>query len=139
MQYFLIIVLTTLSVWTIINILDKRGIREVDRIVHSQSAIYETIKHFIPQEMFKKPTIVTQSMKSSQKNMIKVLMDGAKAYWVVDNIFYVADVFNGRIDQSTIQPLDIYDLSKNELNKLMDILDALGKGKSPDDSSSTGN
>lgn len=139
MQYFLIIVLTSLFVWTIISISDKRGIRSVGKIVYSQSSIYEVIKNFIPKEMFDKPTMITQSMKSSQKNMIKVIVDDNKAYWVTDNVFYVADTVNGRIDQSTVKPLNTDNLSKHELDKLLSILDALTKGKKQDDSGSTGN
>lgn len=138
MKYFLIMGLTMFSVWTIINILDKRGITEIGKL-HSQSTIYESIKNFIPKPIYEKPAMVTQSMKNSQKNMIKVLMDGQKAYWFVENVFYTADTINGRVDQSTIKPLDIDSLSKNELNKLMDILDALGMGRNLNDNGSSGN
>jgi hypothetical protein len=60
------------------------------------------------------------------------------AYWTVDNVFYTANSINGRIDESTIKPIDMYSMSKKELKKMMDILDDLNKGVGPNDSSSAG-
>jgi hypothetical protein len=53
-------------------------------------------------------------------------------------VFYTANSINGRIDESTIKPIDMYSMSNKELKKMMDILDDLNKGVGPNDSSSAG-
>ena len=96
------------------------------------------IKDIIPKQMFTKPEMVTQSKKHAQKNMVKMIVHEGKAYWTVDNVFYVADSINGRIDEETIEPLDTTDMSTKEIEKMMDILDTLREGRGSDDSSSSG-
>lgn len=138
MVYFLIIPLTILFLWVIINISNKKKIKPIKKIVYSQSTIYELIKDFIPKQMFDKPKPITQSRKYIQKNMLKVVLADGRAYWVTDNVFYKADTVNGRIDESTIEPLDIFNMPKKELNKMLDILDNLKMGDGSNDSGSTG-
>jgi hypothetical protein len=60
--------------------------------------------------------------------MLKVVITEGKAYWTVNNVFYTANAINGRVDEETIEPLDIHNMSKKELAKMMDILDDLRKG-----------
>ena len=138
MEYILIVGLTLLLSWSIIKISNKKGIKDLKKIVYSQSTMHELIKNFIPKEMFDKPNVMTQSKKHNQKNMLKVIILENKAYWVLENVFYVANTINGRIDSDTVQPLDIENMSKKDLEKMLDILDSLRNGGGPDDSSSTG-
>jgi hypothetical protein len=98
------------------------------KIVYRQSHIYEMVKDVIPKEMFEKPKMIRQSHKHIQKNMLKVVITEGKAYWTVNNVFYTANAINGRVDEDTIEPLDIHNMSKKELAKMMDILDDLRKG-----------
>jgi hypothetical protein len=60
-----------------------------------------------------------------KKNIIRVAIVEKKAYWVHENIFYVADVVDGEIDNNAAQPIDAHNLSKKELDKLLYILDSL--------------
>jgi hypothetical protein len=101
--------------------------------------MHEIIKNVIPKEMFEKPKMIRQSEKHIQKNMLKVIITEGMAYWTTDNVFYSAKSINGRVDESTIKPLNVDKLSKKELAKMMDILDDLRNGVVPDDSGSTGN
>ena len=94
------------------------------------------IKDLIPSAMFKKPEMITQSRKYSQKNLLQVIISDGKAYWTKNNVFYIADTVDGRIVQDSIKPLDTENLSKKELDKLLDILDTLKKGKTDDSGSS---
>lgn len=128
MKYLLVVVLTTIFTWVILKISNKKGVKIFKKIVYRQSHIYEMVKDVIPREMFEKPKMIRQSQKHIQKNMLKVVITDGKAYWTVDNVFYTANAVNGRVDESTIEPLDIHNMSKKELTKMMDILDDLTKG-----------
>jgi hypothetical protein len=128
MEYLLVVVLTTAATWLILKISNKKGKKVFKKIVYRQSHIYEMVKDVIPKEMFEKPTMIRQSQKHIQKNMLKVVITEGKAYWTVNNVFYTANAINGRVDEDTIKPLDIHNMSKKELAKMMDILDDLRKG-----------
>jgi uncharacterized protein YeeX (DUF496 family) len=134
MEYFLIMVLTFGLTWSIISIANKRKINLFSKIKYRQSNIHEIVKNVIPKEMFEKPKKIRQSEKHIQKNMLKVIITDGMAYWTVNNVFYSARSINGRVDESTIKPLDVHDLSKKELEKMMDILDSLRNGVGQDDS-----
>jgi hypothetical protein len=57
----------------------------------------------------------------------------------LDNVFYTADAINGRVDENTAKPLDVENMSKKELDKMLSILDDLKQGVGPNDSGSAGN
>jgi hypothetical protein len=84
--------------------------------------------------MFERPKKIRQSEKHIQKNMLKVIITDGMAYWTTNNVFYSAKSINGRVDEETIKPLNVSELSKKELEKMMDILDSLRNGVVQDDS-----
>jgi hypothetical protein len=139
MEYLLIVGLTFIVSWSIIKISNKKRGRFLSKIRYRQSNIYEMVKDVIPKEMFDKPKVITQSQKHVQKNMLKVVITEGKAYWILDNVFYTANAINGRVDESTVEPLDIQNLPKKDLSKMLSILDDLRKGMESNDSGSSGN
>ena len=139
MEYLLIVGLTFIVSWSIIKISNKKRGKFLSKIRYRQSNIYEMVKDVIPKEMFEKPRVITQSQKHVQKNMLKVVITEGKAYWILDNVFYSANAINGRVDESTVEPLDIQNLSKKDLSKMLSILDDLRKGMESNDSGSSGN
>ena len=134
MEYFLIVVLTFALTWSIISIVSKRKINLFSKIKYRQSNIHEIVKDVIPKEMFERPRKIRQSEKHIQKNMLKVIITDGMAYWTTNNVFYSAKSVNGRVDEETIKPLNVNELSKKELEKMMDILDSLRNGVGQDDS-----
>ena len=139
MEYLLIVGLTFVVSWSIIKISNKKRGRFLSKIRYRQSNIYEMVKDVIPKEMFEKPKVITQSQKHVQKNMLKVVITEGRAYWILDNVFYTADAINGRVDESTVEPLNIQNLSKKDLSKMLSISDDLRKGMESNDSGSAGN
>jgi hypothetical protein len=139
MEYLLIVGLTFIVSWSIIKISNKKRGRFLSKIRYRQSNIYEMVKDVIPKEMFDKPKVITQSQKHVQKNMLKVVITEGRAYWILDNVFYTANAINGRVDESTVEPLDIQNLPKKDLSKMLSILDDLRKGMESNDSGSSGN
>ena len=139
MDYFLVIGLTFIVSWSIIKISNKKRIMFLGKHKYKQSYIYEITKDIIPKQVFDKPKVITQSEKHIQKNMLKVVITEGKAYWILDNVFYTANAINGRIDEETINPLDIENMPTKELEKMLSILDDLKQGVKPNDSGSAGN
>ena len=138
MRYILVMGLTLILAWSIIKISNKKSIKFLTKIKYSQSAIHEIVKDFIPKEMFDKPKVMRQSQKHAQKNMLKVVITEGKAYWTLDNVFYTAKSINGRVDESTIKPLEMENMSKKELEKMLSILDDLNGKMDSNDSGSAG-
>ena len=139
MEYLLVIGLTLLSYWSIIKISNKKKMIFLSKNKYRQSYIYEMVKDVIPKQRFDKPKVITQSQKHIQKNMLRVVIADGSAYWILNNVFYTANAINGRVDEETIQPLDIENMPTKELDKMLSILDDLKQGVGPNDSSSTGN
>ena len=139
MEYLLVIALTLFLCWSIIKVSNKKRIAFLKKIKYRQSDIYEITKNVISKQRFDKPKFITQSQRHVQKNMLRVVIEKDKAYWILNNVFYTADAINGRVDENTAKPLDVENMSKKELDKMLSILDDLKQGVGPNDSGSTGN
>ena len=137
MEYFIVIVLTFIMSLAIIKVLNKLRTNALNSR-YTQSYIYEMIKGVVPKNTFNKNKIVTQSQKHIQRNMLKVVITDGKAYWIVDNIIYTANATNGRIDESSAKQVDIDSMSKEDVFKMLSIIDDLKKGNDLNDSGSTG-
>jgi hypothetical protein len=59
---------------------------------------------------------------------ISVAIFDEKAYWVVDNTFYVAEIIDGEIDRSSSRPIDPFSMSNSDVKKMLFILDNLVEG-----------
>lgn len=113
-----------------------------------QSTIHGIIQPFLPSNEDLIRFIAYQRNASKQrqskneytKEEIKVAVIGNKAYWVQNNTFYQTIVKeNGEIDHSLAIPVDVTNITEEEANRLMDILDNIGKRGEANDSGSSGN
>jgi hypothetical protein len=132
------IALTLAVICIIIIIVGKRSKKYFTKVVYTQSSIHQTIKHFIPSDLFDKPKRISQTRKHVDSNTVKVIIIEGSAYWVHDNMFYVADTVDGLVDGETVKPVDTNNMSKRDIDKMLFILDSLKNGNS-DDSGSTWN
>ena len=107
-------------------------------IKYRQSSMYELIKDLLPKEVFRKKVADTQSMKHERKTNVRVIIVHNYAYWVKDNIFYMADMDDGFINKETTRLVDTMGMDKVELDKMLFIMDRLKDGEK-DDRSSSGN
>lgn len=139
MEYIIALGLTFVLSLAIIKLSTRKSIKSIGSIRYSQTSIHERVKYFIPKNLYNKPEVISQSKKHVEQHMVKIIVIENKAYWVKDNIFYVAETENGNIIPETATPIDTANMSKNDIDKMLFILDNLGKGKRKDDSSSTGN
>lgn len=98
------------------------------RVVHRQSD-----NHMFLKEFFNRDTRVRQKtsqlIQRQDKLRLRVIFtEDNKAYWVDNNIFYVSEVVNGRPDFNNAQQIDTENMSKDELDKMLFILDNLRRG-----------
>jgi hypothetical protein len=138
MDSIFIICLTLLFVFIIVQINRRYRRRSLAKMTYSQSAIHSMIKDFLPKQIFQKPRVISQSLKHTEKNVVKVIVIDDIAYWVKDSIFYTAQTRNGDILHETARPVDVENMPKNELDKMLFILDNLDR-RNNNDSGSSGN
>jgi hypothetical protein len=138
MEYFLAVGLTLLFAWSIIKLNGYKVSKTLTNIKYRQSDIHQSVKAFVPKKINNKKKIESQSAKHAANTMVKIIVIEDKAYWVKDNIFYFADALGGDIVAPTAQPVDISTMSKQDMDKMLFILDNLRKGIQ-NDSGSTGN
>ena len=136
MDNVVVAVLTLFFVLGIIKLNKRQRYKSLGKIVYSQSSIHTLIKDFMPKNVYKKPRAVSQSTKHTEKHMVKIIVIDNMAYWVSDNIFYTAETENGQIVHETAKPVDIGNMPKKELDKMLFILDNLGRRNNDDSSSS---
>lgn len=139
MLYLLVVPLTLLTFWAILYTIKKVKKRFSAYPIYRQSDMHNMLKYFFSLniESNKKPD--SQLTKRLEKDMIRVIVMGGQAYWVSDNTFYVAKALNGEVDTQTAKPVDVQNMSKIEVEKMLFILDSLTNGKVGNDRSSTGN
>jgi hypothetical protein len=64
-----------------------------------------------------------QELDEGDDHFIKVAIVEDKAYWVINNVLYQADVVDGEIEKEYAEPVDAFEMDYREVNKLMNILD----------------
>ena len=138
MQELIIIGLTLTLFCYIIKGVVKNKKKDTSKMIHRQSDVHKLLKYFFSIPLSNNENNFSQLTKHKQKGIIKVIVLGDQAYWVSNNIFYVADAVDGKVQKSTAKPVDIEGLPKVDLDKMLFILDSLRDGKR-DDSGSTGN
>lgn len=133
-------VLLTLAFFSaILFIIKKINAKKMSYVVYRQSDIHNILKHFFSLDIDSQKKTTSQLTKRLEKDMIRVIVMGGQAYWVSDNTFYVAKALNGEVDTETAKPVDVENMSKIEVEKMLFILDSLTNGKVGNDRSSTGN
>jgi hypothetical protein len=140
MLYVITFGLTAVVSWFIIKITTKRRNKAFSRTLYRQSDLHRIMKKFFSQQLI--PDLnanrSSQLTKRREKDTIKVIVIDEKAYWVSDNVFYVADAVGGNLIPETAKPLDTKQMSNRDVSKMLLILDNLKDGKL-NDSGSTGN
>jgi hypothetical protein len=97
-------------------------------IKYRQSDIHYFLKEFFSRDTDTASKVSQLRKRQEQRGTKIIITEDDKAYWVIDNIFYVSDVVDGRPDFHNATPVDTTNMSKNELDKMLFILDNLGRG-----------
>ena len=140
MQYFLGS-LTTLIVIALVSYVLKpsRNPKQKSLMRYSQSHIFELVKPLLPLvSLLEKPPVKRQSTVHEDRTHVRVIILDNQAYWIRDNMFYMADIFQNDIQKDTARVVDTIGMDKVQLDKMLFIMDQLRDGKS-NDSGSSGN
>ena len=138
MKYFIGFGLTFLVSLAIIILMNRKISKKMSRTLYSQKDTHELFKYFFSIDSSNNKKRLSQLTKHTEKSMIKVMVIGQEAYWVSDNTFYVAKAIDGEVEAGSAEPVDIENMSKNDINKMLFILDSLQNGNT-DDSGGAGN
>ena len=140
MLYVITFGLTILASWLIIRITTKSRNKAFSRTLYRQSDLHRIMKRFFSQQLRTDldENRSSQLTKRREKDRIKVIVIDEKAYWVSDNVFYIADAVEGSLIPETAKPLDTKQMSNKDVSKMLFILDNLKDGKL-NDSGSAGN
>lgn len=137
MVIFLVVGLTLIASWSIIRITTKKKYKKFDKVLYRQSDMHNLMKKFFSKELPVNKKVSSQLKKRKDKDMVKVLIISNQAYWVSDNIFYVADAENDNVVADTARPVDINSMSKKDIDRMLFILDNLEQ-RDINDSGSSG-
>jgi hypothetical protein len=136
MQELMILGLTLILAWFILRVGKRNKKKPFSRTLHKQSDTHRLMKLFFSMPLSNNQQNFSQLTKHKEKSMIKVMVLGNEAYWISNNIFYVAEAINGEVQRHTTKPIDTSTLSKGDLDKMLFILDSLKDGKRDDRGSS---
>lgn len=122
MKSFFLQILTWFSHFDIL----KRKKIKLRRILFRQSLVHESVKNVLPTNAELRKKKKTQSRNLHEKKTIRIVYaPDNKAYWVSENVFYCADLIDGEVDLENAKPIDTHDISKQEIERLLFILDNL--------------
>lgn len=139
MEYAITIGLTLAISFAIIKFIKYKEKLQLKRVLYRQSDMHQLLKVFFSRDITGPEKLKSQLNKYIDDKSISVLIIENKAYWVSDNIFYVADAINNSPVLETATPVDTSNMSRVDVDKMMFILDNLNRGKRNDDSSSGNN
>ena len=95
--------------------------KDIEKIVVApQIVVYKNI--------FKHSQELIDLVEEDREDFISVAVIEDKAYWVINNMFYQADIIDGEVDKTSSRPVDAFQMSSKEINKMLSILDNLSEG-----------
>ena len=138
MEYFLGSLTTILIIVVSVYVMrPEKYTKKISNFRYSQSQIFETVKPLLPLlDFIEKPRTKRQSSVHVDKVNIRVIIMDNLAYWVKDNIFYVADMDGMDIQKDTARIVDTIHMDKVQLDKMLFVMDQLRDGKDDDSGSS---
>lgn len=124
MEYFIGSVTTIVLIGALAFFVRRLPVQERISINTSQSYLFSLIgKDVLLESIIRsKPT---QASKYREKIFIKIIIVKGKAYWIKDNVFYVADMVDEDVDKTTAKEVDIMSMDKVQLEEAMFIIDKL--------------
>ena len=128
MQYLIGSFSTFVLIIFIVYLFKPIGFKKNDQIRYSQTHIYENIKPLLPEFKNFKINKNTQSYKHEEKTNVKVIILDNSAYWIKDNVFYMSQVNENKIDKDSATVVDTMGMDAIELDKMLFIMDKLREG-----------
>ena len=133
MEYF-VGSLATLAILFLSKMLLQKTINQKvpSGISYSQSYLHSIIAPY----MLTNSDILNEKQSQASKHLESlyvriVVVDGA-AYWIKNNIFYIADMEGEDVLKETTRQVDTMSMDKVQLEKMMFIIEKLTEGKNHD-------
>lgn len=124
MEYFIGSITTIILIGVLAFVARRMPINEKISISTSQSYLFSLIgKDLIINDINRSRP--TQASKYLDQIFIKIIIVNDKAYWIKDNVFYVADTNGTDVDKATAKEVDIMSMDKVQLKEAMFIIDKL--------------
>ena len=133
MDYILVVGLTTVLTYSIIKVMAIKNNRKFGKVLYRQSDMHNVLSKVYPLVPKKTEKSYCKYRENSIDTVKVVIFDG-KAYWVFNNTFYVAQTEGDNVLPETAEPINTSGLSKDEVSKMLSILDGLIGGSSNDSS-----
>ena len=137
MEYFVVALLTIATSFVILKIVKRNEKVFIGRPIYRQSDMHNLLKNFFDRNIFTEQK-TSQMDQRIDKDRIKIVAIDNMAYWVVDNVFYTTELIDNVPDMSNARPIDTSNMSKDDIDKMLFILDNLDRGKK-NERGSTGN
>lgn len=132
MEYFTGSFITFILIFLFGYYKNKKNIIVKEKIQYTQSSILNTIitkTKYTPINLNISKPKKSQSEVHNDKVNIKVLIMDDLAYWIKDNVFYMANIGrDGIVDKDTTRIVDTMSMSSVELDKMLFIMDKLREG-----------
>ena len=125
-------VLTMLGYWAILNVVKRRNKKSFSMVIGSQMDIHNLTKSFLNKPFNTTKQKVSQMRKHEHANRIDILVLEDRAYWISNNVFYSGDIVDGHIDHDTTKPINTENMKKEEIDKMLFIIDNLKNGNDDD-------
>jgi hypothetical protein len=134
MEYIIVVGLTTIATYSIIKVMARKSNKMFGKVLYRQSDMHNVLNKVYP---LKQPRIEKKEksyckFKDSSLDTVRVIISDDKAYWIFNNIFYIAQTDDGDVLPETAEPINTSNLSKEEMSKMLSILDSLISGGSND-------
>jgi hypothetical protein len=127
MEYLLGSITTFIMVVWIVKMI-RRDVSEtkLNKLRYNQSSTFEQIKGHLPGSFFKVPENKNSQLWIFHNSLkIKIIFVGNEAYWIKDNVFYVAEIINGYVDYESAKAVDTMGMDKIQLDKMSFIVEKL--------------
>jgi hypothetical protein len=132
MEYFLGSLITLL----IMSYFGKRTANAISKkpvgVRLSQSYVDTLITNKLIEEILPKPQKKTQAIEHQKGEEVRVIIIENKAYWIVSQALYVADIVDGMVDNETTERVDTMTMDDVQLEKTQFIVQKLTEGKGND-------
>lgn len=132
MEYFTGSFITFILIFLFGYYKSKKNVVVKKKIQYTQSSVLNvmaTKTEYRPINLKNNKPKRSQSEIYNDKINIKVLIMDDLAYWIKDNVFYMANIgMSGIVDKETTRIVDTMSMSSVELDKMLFIMDKLREG-----------
>lgn len=111
-----------------------RNNKMFSKTLYRQSDIHNVLNKIYPlrQASLEKKEKPYCKFRDNALDTVRVIILDDKAYWIFNNTFYIAQTDDGNVLPETAEPINTSVLSKEEVKKMLSILDSLISGGSND-------